>query len=133
MALAAPAAAWGLVFRPSKLPPGTVGVPYRVIEHVSIEGHNPTFRKSSTDFPINCFGADMSGAFHDNCSRMPPGIAVKAYSDGTCSPPLQKPACFEFAGTPRKPGTYIFQIYVPDVNSLSARGIATTFKLLIRR
>jgi hypothetical protein len=132
VALAVPATAWGMVFRPSALPAGKVGVPYKVVIHVSAEGHNPSYGKQDPDFTINCYGANAQGSFVDSCSRMPPGVTVRAYADSTCSPPLSKPACFELAGVPRKAGTYVFQIYVPDVNSFSAKGIATTFKLLVR-
>ncbi|HEY3922476.1 MAG TPA: hypothetical protein VGL76_10225 [Gaiellaceae bacterium] len=127
-----PAAASSLVFRPSKLPAGRVGVPYKVVVHLSVAGHDPTFGKDVSDYYVACFGADKTGAFQDDCKRLPPGIAVKPYRDGTCSPPLQRPVCFEFAGKPRKAGTYVFQLYVPDVNSAAARGIATTFKLLVK-
>ena len=132
VALAVPAAASSLVFRPSKLPAGKVGVPYKVVVHVSLKGHNPVLGTELPDFTIDCFGADKTGAFQDDCKRLPPGITVRTYADKTCSPPLQMPACFQFAGRPRKAGTYVFQIYVPNVDSVSARGIAITYRIVVR-
>jgi hypothetical protein len=131
-ALAVPAAAWSLVFRPSPLPPGKVGVPYRVVLRVTVGGHSPALGKNVVQYTVDCYGADLDGNFIDSCSKVPPGIVVKPYAGGTCAPPLTKPSCALLTGTPKKAGTYVFQIFVPDVNSISVRGIATTFRLVVR-
>jgi hypothetical protein len=122
-----------LVFRPSTLPAAKVGVLYRVVVHVSVGGHNPALGKNVVDYRVDCYGADREGSFLDDCNRLPPGIKVEQYSDPTCTPPLQKPACFLLTGKPRKAGIYVFRLFVPDVNSIGVRGIATTFKLVVRR
>jgi hypothetical protein len=133
LALALPASAGALVFKPSPLPAGKVGVPYRVVLRVSIGGHSPALGKNVVQYTVNCYGADHDGNFIDSCSKMPPGIAVKAYGGGgICAPPLTKPSCALLSGTPKKAGTYVFQIFVPDVNSISVRGIPTTFRLVVR-
>src|SRR3954467_8139051 len=133
VALLLAAGAAALVFKPSPLPAGTVGVPYRVVLHVSVSGHNPALHKHAiVDYTVDCFGADREGGFVDDCAKLPPGLKIKPYADGTCSPPLQKPACALIVGKPRKAGVYTFRIFVPDANSISVRGIATTFKIRVK-
>jgi hypothetical protein len=132
LALLAPAAAWGLVFKPISLPAAKVGVRYQVVIHVSQGGHHPALGRDFPSFTIDCFGADASGGFIDDCKKLPPGLKLKAYTDATCSPPLQKPACIVIAGTPRKAGSYTFRISVPNVASASVLGILRKYTIVVR-
>ena len=134
IALAVPSAAWGLVFRPSRLPAAKVGVPYRVVVHVSLRGHHPAYGKP--DYPsygVDCFGADPDGGFMDDCARLPPGIRIRSYSGPGCAPPLDRPYCLVFTGTPTAAGSYSFRLSAPDAASLSVRGFLVPFTLVVRR
>jgi hypothetical protein len=131
LALVAPGAAWGLAFKPSSLPAAKVGVRYQVVIRVSQNGHHPALGRNFPSFTIDCFGADASGGFIDDCKKLPPGLKLKQYTDATCSPPLQKPACIVIAGTPKKAGRYTFRISVPNVNSASVLGILRTYTIVV--
>jgi hypothetical protein len=132
-ALVVPAAAWGLVFKPSSLPPAKVGVRYQVVIRVSQNGHHPALGKDYPSYTIACYGADPTGAFMDDCKKLPPGLVLKEYRDPTCSPPLQKPACIVLTGIPRKAGTYIFRLSAPNLASSAVRGVLVKFTLVVRR
>jgi hypothetical protein len=71
-ALLAPAAAWGLVFKPSSLPAAKVGAHYQVVIRVSDRGHHPALGKDYPSYTVACFGADPTGGFIDDCKKLPP-------------------------------------------------------------
>ena len=130
-----PAAAHGggrIVFKPTALPAGHVGVPYRVVIQVSLAGHHPAFGKDYPSYTVACFGADPQGGYIDDCAKLPPGVRLTAYEGPGCAPPLQKPDCVVLTGRPRKAGTYTFRISAPDVNSVGVRGILRKYTLVIR-
>ena len=51
-----------------------------------------------------------------SCSKLPPGIKVAPYTDKTCAPPLERPACVVLTGKPKKAGTYVFRTTAPSEN-----------------
>ena len=130
-ALAAPAA-HAIVFKPSSLPAGQVGVPYQVVIKVSIAGHHPALGKDYPSYTVGCYGADTSGGFIDDCSKLPPGLRLAPYQGPGCAPPLSEPDCVALAGKPRKAGTYTFRISAPDVNSAGVRGILRKYTVVVR-
>jgi len=133
--LLAPGASLGagrLVFKPTSLPPAKVGVRYQAVIHVSQDGHHPALGRDFPSFTIDCFVADASGGFIDDCKKLPPGLKLKQYTDPTCAPPLQKPACIVITGTPRKAGRYTFRISVPNVGSASVLGILRKYTIVVR-
>ena len=129
-ALAAPAAA--IVFKPSALPPGRVGQPYRVVISVSIAGHHPALGKDYPSYTVACYGADGTGAYMDDCAKLPPGLRLVGYQGPGCAPPLQKPDCVVLTGKPRKAGRYSFRISAPDVGSIGVRGVLKRYTVVIR-
>jgi len=129
--LVAPAAAQALVFRPSSLPPAKVGVRYQQVIRIMVNGHHPALGKDYPSYSVSCYGADPKGGYIDDCKKMPPGLAVRAYTDPTCAPPLQKPACVVLVGTPRKAGRYTFRLSAPDVNAPGIRGFLYTYHLTV--
>ncbi len=132
-ALIAPAAALGLVFKPSSLPAGKVGARYQVVIHVSQNGHHPALGKDFPSYTVACFGADPTGGFIDDCKKLPPGLTLKEFTDPTCAPPLQRPACVALSGIPRQAGTYTFRLSAPNPSGGSVRGILRKFTLVVRR
>jgi hypothetical protein len=131
-ALVAPAAALGLVFKPSSLPTAKVGVRYQVVIRVSQNGHHPALGKDYPSYTVACYGADATGGFIDDCKKLPPGLKLKDFTDPTCAPPLQKPACVVISGKPTKAGRYIFRLSAPNLSSSGVRGILRTFTLVVR-
>ena len=132
LALIAPAAALSLVFKPSSLPAAKVGVKYRVIIRVSQNGHHPALGKDYPSYTVACYGADPTGGFMDDCRKLPPGLTLKEFTDRTCAPPLERPACVILAGIPRKAGTYNFRLSAPNLSSGGVRGILRKFTLVVR-
>ncbi len=132
-ALVVPAAAWGLVFKPSSLPAGKVGVRYHVVIHVSQNGHHPALGRNAPSYTVDCFGADPTGGFINDCPKLPPGIRLEPYTDATCAPPLTRPACIVLTGIPRKAGTYSFRLSAPNLDSDSVRGILRKFTIVVHR
>jgi len=130
-ALAAPAA-HAIVFKPSSLPAGQVGVPYQVVIKVSIAGHHPALGKDYPSYTVACYGADKSGGFIDDCPKLPPGLRLVHYQGAGCAPPLSSPDCVALTGKPRKAGTYSFRISAPDVNSAGVRGILRKYTVVIK-
>jgi hypothetical protein len=129
----APAALGGsIVFKPSSLPAGQVGVSYQAVIQVSIAGHHPAYRKDYPSYTVACYGADGTGAYMDDCAKLPPGLHLTAYTGPGCAPPLQKPDCVVLAGKPRKAGRYTFRISAPDVNSIGVRGILRRYTVVVR-
>jgi len=126
------ASAGGILFRPSSLPAGKVGVHYQAVIRVSVAGHHPALGKDYPSYTVACYGATPDGSYMDDCSKLPPGLRLAAYTSPQCSPPLQHPECLQLTGTPRKAGTYTFRISAPDVNSAGVRGILRKYTVLIR-
>jgi hypothetical protein len=124
--------AGALVFKPSSLPPGQVGIPYKVVIEVSIAGHHPALGKDYPSYTVACYGADTTGAYMDDCALLPPGLKLAAYEGPGCAPPLQKPDCVALSGRPRKAGRYSFRISAPDVSSAGVRGILRKYTVVIR-
>jgi hypothetical protein len=122
-----------LVFKPSSLPAGKVGARYQVVIHVSQGGHHPALGKDSPSYTVNCFGADPTGGFIDDCKKLPPGLTLKDFTGPTCAPPLQRPACIVLAGIPRKAGIYTFRLSAPNLSSPAVRGILYKYTLVVRR
>ena len=130
--LAAPAWGGGILFSPRTLAAAQVGVRYHAVIRISIGGHHPALGKDYPSYTVACFGADGSGTYFDDCSKLPPGLKLKGFSDPTCSPPLQRPACVSIDGVPRRAGTYSFRISAPDVGSAGVRGIVRRYTLVVR-
>lgn len=124
--------AGAIVFKPSSLPAGHVGQPYKVVISVSIAGHHPALGKDYPSYTVACYGADKTGAYMDDCAKLPPGLKLTAYQGPGCSPPLQKPDCVVLTGKPRKAGRYSFRISAPDVGSIGVRGVLKSYTVLIR-
>ena len=124
--------AGAIVFKPSALPPGQVGQPYKAVISVSIAGHHPALGKDYPSYTVACYGADRTGAYMDDCAKLPPGLKLLAYQGQGCSPPLQKPDCVVLTGRPRKAGRYSFRISAPDVTSIGVRGVLKRYTVLIR-
>jgi hypothetical protein len=57
---------------------------------------------------------------------------VRAYTDATCAPPLEKPACVAISGIPRKAGRYTFRLSAPDASAPGIRGFLVTYHLVVR-
>ena len=131
-AFVAPAAALGLVFKPSSLPAAKVGVHYQVVIRVSQGGHHPALGKDYPSYTVACYGADATGGFMDDCKKLPPGLSLKDFTDPTCAPPLQKPACVVIIGKPTKPGRYTFRLSAPNLASKGVRGVLRSFTILVR-
>jgi hypothetical protein len=131
-ALVAPAAALGLVFKPSALPAAKVGVRYQIVIRVSQDGHHPALGKDYPSYTVACYGADATGGFIDDCKKLPPGLKLRDFTDPTCAPPLQKPACVVISGKPTKAGRYTFRLSAPNLSSSGVRGILRTFTLVVR-
>jgi hypothetical protein len=129
--LGAPAA-WAIVFRPSSLPAGEVGVRYQAVIEVSIAGHHPALGKDYPSYTVACYGADKNGGYIDDCAKLPPGLRMAHYEGPGCAPPLSKPDCVVLSGKPRKAGTYTFRISAPDVNSAGVRGILRKYTVVIK-
>ena len=127
----APLAA-AIVFKPSSLPAGQVGAPYKVVIQVSIAGHHPALGKDYPSYTVACYGADKTGAYMDDCAKLPPGLKLGPYEGPGCAPPLEKPDCVALAGKPRKAGRYAFRISAPDPNSGGVRGILRRYAVVIR-
>ena len=87
LALAAALPASAIVFKPSSLPAGQVGVPYQVVIKVSIAGHHPALGKDYPSYTVACYGADKSGGFIDDCPKLPPGLRLVHYVGAGCAPP----------------------------------------------
>ena len=132
LALAAALPAAAIVFKPSSLPAGEVGVRYQVVIKVSIAGHHPALGKDYPSYTVACYGADRSGGYIDDCSKLPPGLRLVHYEGPGCAPPLSNPDCIVLTGKPRRAGTYSFRISAPDVNSVGVRGILRKYTLVIR-
>ena len=124
-------AGW-LVFKPSSLPAARVGVKYRVVIRISQNGHHPALGKDYPSYTVACYGADPTGGFMDDCKKLPPGLTLKEFTDRTCAPPLERPACVILAGIPRKAGTYNFRLSAPNLSSGGVRGILRKFSLVVR-
>ena len=127
--------AWGagtVVFKPTALPAGQVGVRYQVVIRVSIAGHHPALGKDYPSYTVACFGADPQGGYIDDCPKLPPGLTLGTYEGPGCSPPLRYPDCVVLQGKPRKAGRYTFRISAPDVNSAGVRGILRRYTVVIR-
>jgi len=124
--------AGAIVFKPSSLPPGQVGVPYKVVIQVSVAGHHPALGKDYPSYTVACYGADQDGSYMDDCAKLPPGLKLAAYQGPGCAPPLQKPDCVALTGKPRKAGRYTFRISAPDVNSIGVRGVLRRYTVLIK-
>lgn len=131
-ALVAPAGALGLVFKPSSLPAAKVGVRYQVVIRVSQNGHHPALGKDYPSYTVACYGADPTGRFIDDCTKLPPGLKLKEFSDPTCAPPLEKPACVVISGKPTRAGRYTFRLSAPNLSSGGVRGILRSFTLVVR-
>src|SRR5437660_7318358 len=84
-----PAFGAGILFKPSSLPGGHVGVLYKVVIEVSVAGHHPALGKDYASYTVACFGADAQGSYMDDCSKLPPGLKLGAYNGPGCAPPLQ--------------------------------------------
>jgi hypothetical protein len=125
-------AAWAIVFKPSSLPAGEVGVRYQAVIKVSIAGHHPALGKDYPSYTVACYGADKSGGYIDDCAKLPPGLRLVHYEGPGCAPPLSNPDCVVLTGKPRKAGTYTFRISAPDVNSVGVRGILRKYTVVIR-
>jgi hypothetical protein len=125
-------AAHALVFQPTSLPAGQVGVPYKVVIKVSIAGHHPALGKDYPSYTVDCYGADAEGGYIDDCAKLPPGIKLVVYEGAGCSPPLTRPDCVVLTGKPRRAGRYTFRISAPDVNSAGIRGVLRKYTLVIR-
>ena len=121
-----------ILFKPAALPPGQVGVAYKVVISVSIAGHHPALGKDYPSYTVACYGADPKGAYMDDCAKLPPGLRLIAYQGPGCSPPLQKPDCVALTGKPRKAGRYSFRISAPDVSSIGVRGVLRRYTVLIK-
>ena len=132
LALVAAVAAGAIVFKPNALPAGQVGVRYEVVIRVSIAGHHPALGKDYPSYTVACYGADKTGAYIDDCHKLPPGLRLIHYEGPGCAPPLTKPDCLVLVGKPRKAGSYTFRISAPDVNSIGVRGILRKYTVLIR-
>jgi len=122
----------GIVFSPHALAAAQVGVRYHAVIRVSVGGHNPSLGKDYPSYTVACFGADGSGTYFDDCSKLPPGLRMKTFLDPACSPPLEKPACVSVDGIPRKAGTYTFRISAPDVASAGVRGIVRKYTIVVK-
>jgi hypothetical protein len=130
--VALPPLAGALVFKPSSLPPGQVGTAYKAVIQVSIAGHHPALGKDYPSYTVACYGADKTGAYMDDCAKLPPGLKLGPYEGPGCAPPLEKPDCVALAGKPRKAGRYSFRISAPDPNSPGVRGILRRYTVVIR-
>ena len=126
------AVAEAILFKPAALPPGQVGVAYKVVISVSIAGHHPALGKDYPSYTVACYGADPKGAYMDDCAKLPPGLRLIAYQGPGCSPPLQKPDCVALTGKPRKAGRYSFRISAPDVSSIGVRGVLRRYTVVIK-
>jgi len=126
------AVAEAILFKPSALPPGQVGVAYKVVISVSIAGHHPALGKDYPSYTVACYGADPKGAYMDDCAKLPPGLRLIAYQGPGCSPPLQKPDCVALTGKPRNAGRYSFRISAPDVSSIGVRGVLRRYTVVIK-
>jgi hypothetical protein len=126
-ALAAPR----LVFRPTALPAGHVGVRYQVVIRVSIAGHHPALGKDYPSYTVACYGAGPDGGYMDDCPKLPPGLRLIHYEGPGCSPPLRYPDCIALTGKPRKAGRYTFRISAPDVSSVGVRGILRKYTVVV--
>jgi hypothetical protein len=124
--------AWAIVFRPSSLPAGEVGVRYQAVIKVSIAGHHPALGKDYPSYTVACYGADKNGGYIDDCAKLPPGLRMAHYQGPGCAPPLSNPDCVVLTGKPRKAGTYTFRISAPDVNSAGVRGILRKYTVVIK-
>lgn len=122
----------GILFKPAALPPGQVGVAYKVVISVSIAGHHPALGKDYPSYTVACYGADPKGAYMDDCAKLPPGLRLTAYQGPGCSSPLQKPDCVALTGKPRKAGRYSFRISAPDVSSIGVRGVLRRYTVVIK-
>jgi len=129
--VAAPAA-WGIVFKPTSLPTGQVGVRYQAVIKVSIAGHHPALNKDYPSYTVACYGADTKGGYIDDCPKLPPGLRLAHYAGPGCAPPLSYPDCVVLSGKPRAAGTFRFRISAPDVNSAGVRGILRKYTVVIR-
>ena len=125
-------AAAAIVFKPSALPAGQVGVRYEVVIRVSIAGHHPALGKDYPSYTVACYGADAAGGYIDDCPKLPPGLRLIHYEGPGCAPPLSNPDCVALLGKPRKAGRYTFRISAPDVNSAGVRGILRKYTVVIR-
>jgi len=132
LAHAAAVSASAIVFKPSALPAGQVGVRYEVVIQVSIAGHHPALGKDYPSYTVACYGADKTGGYMDDCPKLPPGLRLVHYEGPGCAPPLSRPDCIALVGKPRKAGRYTFRISAPDVNSIGVRGILRKYTVLIR-
>ena len=132
LALGAALPAGAIVFKPSSLPVGRVGVRYQVVIKVSIAGHHPALGRDYPSYTVACYGADRTGGYIDDCAKLPPGLRLAHYEGPGCAPPLSNPDCVVLAGKPRKAGTYTFRISAPDVNSAGVRGILRKYTVVIR-
>jgi hypothetical protein len=132
LALATALGAQAIVFKPSSLPAGKVGVQYQAVIEVSIAGHHPALGKDYPSYTVACYGADGEGGYIDDCAKLPPGLRLAAYKGPGCSPPLTRPDCVALSGKPRKAGRYTFRISAPDVNSAGVRGILRKYTVVIR-
>jgi hypothetical protein len=130
--LGTPAAAWALVFRPATLPAAQVGVRYQQVVRITVNGHHPALGKDYPSYTVSCFGADPTGGYIDDCKKLPPGLKVRDYTDATCAPPLQKPACVVISGIPTKAGRYTFRLSAPDANAPGIRGFLVTYHLVVK-
>ncbi len=129
--IAAPSAA-AIVFRPEALPAGQGGVRYQVVIKVSLAGHHPALGKDYPSYTVACYGADKTGAYIDDCHKLPPGLRLVHFEGPGCSPPLSFPDCVALIGKPRKAGRYTFRLSAPDVNSIGVRGILRKYTVVIR-
>ena len=125
-------AARAILFQPKALPPGQVGVRYKVVIRISIAGHHPALGKDYPSYTVACYGADNEGGYIDDCAKLPPGLKLAAYEGPGCAPPLSRPDCVVLEGKPRRAGRYSFRISAPDVNSPGVRGILRRYTVVIR-
>jgi hypothetical protein len=132
LALATAVTAGAIVFRPSALPAGEVGIRYQVVIKVSIAGHHPALGKDYPSYTVACYGADKTGGYMDDCARLPPGLRLVHYEGAGCAPPLSYPDCVALVGKPRKAGSYTFRISAPDVASAGVRGVVHRYTVLVR-
>jgi hypothetical protein len=130
--LATALSAAAIVFKPTALPGGQVGVRYEVVIRVSIAGHHPALGKDYPSYTVACYGADKGGGYMDDCAKLPPGLRLVHYEGPGCAPPLSRPDCVALVGKPRKAGRYSFRISAPDVNSVGVRGILRRYTVVIR-
>jgi len=92
----------------------------------------PIHPKDYPSYTVACYGADATGGFIDDCKKLPPGLKLKEFSDPTCAPPLEKPACVVISGKPTRAGRYTFRLSAPNLSSGGVRGILRSFMLVVR-